>query len=227
MIGAVIRKDIRLSAIGLAAQMVVMAIPPTLYGAYLIVNPDRWPRGSAEWRVDLSNVCWFMAGGCLLLVTPVLGTIPMARERRERSCDLLTTAPIGRHVHIFSKLGVFVAASSLAPALCLLAAATLTDASKPFESLILHRESFIAMVMAFAALGGMSWFMGSFMRSEAIAAGFTYLIVLSTVVSWALLTERYRILGEQAMGWYMAIMGAICIAGLVLGTAVALVRRVW
>jgi ABC-type transport system involved in multi-copper enzyme maturation permease subunit len=167
-----------------------------------------------------------MAGGCLL-VTPVLGAIPMARERRERSCDLLATAPIGRHVHIFSKLGVFVLASTLPPGLCLLAAAALAERTQPFASLILVREPSSVMAMAFAALGGMSWLMGSFLKSEAIAAGCTYLIVLSAVVSWALLAERYQTPAPEAMGWYMTIMATLCIVGLVLGTAVSLVRRVW
>ncbi|MCX5688189.1 MAG: hypothetical protein NTV94_00095 [Planctomycetota bacterium] len=192
----------------------------------MLMNRDAWPLSEPELRRQLSDVCTFMAAACLL-ITPVLGAIPMARERRERSCDFLSTVPVARGVHIASKLAVCIILIVAAPIVCVRLAILVAPYGSIDPPVVFDRELVAGFSLAFLALGGVAWLFGSFMRSEAIAAGCTFLVVISAAIALALVADRYRIDSKIAYQWYVLIMLVTGIGGLLGGTTIALARRTW
>jgi ABC-type transport system involved in multi-copper enzyme maturation permease subunit len=228
MIKAIIWKDIRLQAIALIGQLVVMLIPPLLYALIVLTDQEDLQLTTLELRRQLSDVCFFMAVACLL-ITPVLGAIPLARERRERTCDFLATAPIARGTHITSKLLVTALLIAAAPLACLMLAYLIAPPSSgsPEVPVVRDREVVTAFALAFLALGGVAWFFGSCMRSEAVAAGCTFLVVVTASLALVLFAERSRIDSEKVFQWYLTLLIVTGTTGLLSGTTIAFVRRAW
>lgn len=228
MITSIIWKDIRLQAVALIGQLVVMLIPPLLYIMIVLTDREDLQLTVPELRRQLSDVCFFMAVACLL-ITPVLGAIPLARERRERTCDFLATAPVARGTHIASKLLVLVLLTAAAPLACLTLSVLIapSHAGTPEVPVVRDREVVTAFTLAFLALGGVAWFFGSFLRSEAVAAGCTFLVVVTASLALVLIAERSRVDSEKVFEWFVTMLIVTGTTGLLSGTAIAFARRAW
>lgn len=228
MIRAIIWKDIRLLAVAMIGQLVVMLIPPLLYASIVLTDLEDLRLTTSDLRRQLSDVCFFMAAACLL-ITPVLGAIPLARERRESTCDFLATAPVARGTHIASKLLVCALLIAAAPLACLMLAYWIapSHSGSPDAPVVREPEVVTGFALAFLSLGGVAWLFGSFLRSEAVAAACTFLVVITASLALVLVAERYRIDSERVFEWYITLLIVTGTIGLLGGTTIAFARRAW
>jgi ABC-type transport system involved in multi-copper enzyme maturation permease subunit len=189
------------------------------------------PKDSRYWGEALTGAS--MAGHFLTMFTiPMFAAVMFARERRERSAELVGTLPISRGRIVLSKSIVAVASSFLPWILVGLsltililvflhgsAKKVLGDPDDGAMSLV-----YIPVCISVAAFG-LAWLFSALWSSETLAAGVALLVTAMLASSLALFMYNKNLTNTWGI-WqpYAVLLAPLGIASYIAGTMVALRR---
>lgn len=232
-----IAKDLRQSLWPMLLATVLLLAPPTAWLAFQLGDNQPMPRG-VDLQRELTAVFWFGAVASLIASSSIAG-VALAKERRERTADMLATLPIAREKVIFSK--AFVAMLLTAVPFALGAAVAYLIAPPGItEEVRASVQTTGAGVWVLAAgfagwltLFGLAWGLSSLLRSEVLASAVPLLVLIVVTSSIALWTqprspgfgEHVRSREALVLPRFVYPLAAIGGLGLVAGTIIALRRK--
>jgi ABC-type transport system involved in multi-copper enzyme maturation permease subunit len=212
-------------------------IPTIIWGVIMIADgPAReLPRDTGRWIGLVVSLC--IAGcACSLLASPMYAAVMFARERRDRSADLVATLPLPRARLVVSKLIITVAAT-LTPiaftalALTILGTILASMTSDSFSEVLGADPDpeVLGLLLAFAGMTtlsiGAGWLLSTILRSETAAGGLALLVTVVTAVTIALVLERLKLSVTLGAKPYYVISFSGGALGLIAGTIAALIRK--
>lgn len=182
---ALIRKDWRVVKPVILVGVLSMLAPSLIqtgvnaWRTYVKGNPSSfaWPHEAAmeeqrEWfqgAVMIGFVVW-------CAVCPAIGGVMFARERRDRSAELIELLPVTRRMRLFSKVILLVVTLSVAVLITtrLFHLATwIWPSTTPYISNNLW-DSLRPLIGMMVVMSGVSWMLSSLLRSEVIATTVTF-----------------------------------------------------
>lgn len=229
---ALLWKDWRLVRPLLLAAMILYFLPMLIGGVWILMpSTSSRPIGVVDWLDTIAG--GFMVGLIVSsLAAPIFGAVMFARERRERTADLVGTMPTARHRVVISK-AIMLACLFAAPwAITLLGGGAfewfaIEKAGQSLSAVLQSGWPPFMTVFAIQALAiGSGWLFSTLMDSETIAAGLSYLLsVLTPAAVLVVWSKQHPESHSVPMGLFCGVCGAVGAVCLVAGAVVALRRR--
>lgn len=227
---ALLVKDVRQSLAPLVFSVVLLVSPLLIYLAVQYISGMK-PDFLRDCRAEIAAMI-ALGSVASVLAAAAFGGVAFAKERRERTAELLATAPVERWRVVASKLAVCVVLSS-APALVGVVAALLVGSNEGLNEVGRMRMGDVlgaaSIVAAWLFLLGLSWCFSSLLRSEVLAASAAILAAFGAGTLLVVLMQRRvgvpPVDEITLMSAAIAIFGVPGALGLISGTWIALVRR--
>jgi ABC-type transport system involved in multi-copper enzyme maturation permease subunit len=231
---ALLWKDWRLARPMLIAAFALYCTPIIVGGVWVILSPTERPHTTQDW---LGNCAAGLCFGLVvsLLATPLFGSVMFARERRDRTVEMVAAMPVPRTRTVFSKSIVVLLISAI-PWLATTVGLWIIFEFEQWSSVQpkltdvpTDRESVLGVLMLLncAAMAvGSGWFFSSMLNKDTIAAGLSFLITILTVSLFFVVWYRMHPADDRIPhGVLAAISGGSAIAFFIAGIMVALKRR--
>lgn len=185
---ALIRKDWRVVKPVVIVAFVVLVLPVTIQGLINASKPalgqamstwtnEQWLQYANSRDMYLAMLAIGLAGWCI--VCPALGGVMFARERRDRSAELVELMPVSRGVRLTSKLAVLACVVSLAALMVFIAwqiGATFFFVETTWNPLTRNVQMMSTLPFIAVTLGaiGVSWLLSAVLSSEVLATAITF-----------------------------------------------------
>lgn len=225
-----IQKDLRQTFWPALLAVLLLIAPALAWGSSVLADSHRLAFQNI-WR-ELASCAGIGAVASLLASSSASG-VAFAKERRERTADLMATLPLPRWRAVVSK-GAAALLVALVPCALGLAASlyfSIGAGASPWGRDSSLGDGFRAIIAGWLLLFGLGWGLSSVLRSEVLAAAAPVLVLVvlaASVATWwqpaygempVMLAER---LVYARMTWAFGVVGA---AGLIAGTVIALRRK--
>lgn len=243
MLVTLLRKDVRLVVPVLIAMTIFLVAPALIWTIVAWVDQRAWSQGRglggglSHEPLKLTYAGLAFAGlCCATLAVPALVATIMARERRDRSAELLGSLPVERGLVLISKVIVTMGCIALAWGVALGVCAALLHDVEPAWHVSFYdtywSEPMVFWVIPIAIMmTGVAWLFGALLRSETIAAAIALMSTAAAVYTIYLTLGWIR--EEQGRLWYWGpedswtFAGVLCTIGaigFVSGTVIMLRR---
>jgi ABC-type transport system involved in multi-copper enzyme maturation permease subunit len=224
-----IQKDLRQTAWPMALAWLALFAPVLVWLSVVAAERSPFP----GWEVSRSQVTSAMLLGTFasLIAASSITGVAFAKERRERTAELLRTLPVSNWKIVMSK-AVVAAVVTAGPLAVGTAAFMLLAERDEFQAVWMPFDELWMVVSAWLLLFGLGWALSSVLKSEVLSTSMpiVVLIVLGAMISLRASTFERELVHSlfaryRAQSEFITVAGSIGLLSLIGGTVVSLRRK--